>query len=330
MASAYSPEQISTYLKHIKLPQKYHAENQASYPHNLAFLAALHVHTISTIPYENLSIHYSSNRKISLDPQHLFQKIVGGGRGRGGYCMENSILFNHILRGLGFEVYTAGVRVRLRENGVPSGTYIGWVHIVNIVTLPCGAKYMLDVGFGGDGAINPVPLIPGHVVPNIGQQDVRLIRDHIPQQVDKSEKTKLWIYQYRNGNNKAWNSFYAFPEVEFLEEDFKVMNWYTGNSPMSFQTYTILIVKFLRRLKDDSGEEEVYGKRMLVNGTVKENLGGSTKVVEECQTENERVQALRKWFGITLTEEEKRSIVGHCTELKVPILNGMPKGNGGT
>lgn len=177
---------------------------------------------------------------------------------------------------------------------------------------------MLDVGFGGDGATKPLPLISGHVTRNMGTQDIRLVHDHIPQQVDKSEHTKLWIYQYRNAVDKPWNSFYAFPEFEFLEADFKIMNWYTGSSPDSFQIYNMLIVKFLRRKKEngESGEEEIYGKRMLVNGTVKENLGGRTQIVQECTTEAERIEALDKWFGMRFTDEEKAAIVGHCTELR--------------
>jgi hypothetical protein len=49
---------------------------------------------------------------------------------------------------------------------------------------------------------------------------------------------------------------------------------------------------------------------------VKENLGGKTKVVQECQTEAERVEALKTWFGIRLSEEEINSIRGWHTELK--------------
>lgn len=130
MASAYSPEQISAFLHHIQLPEKYHPQNNPA--HDVAFLNALHVHTISEVPYENLSLHYSPTRTISIDPQDAFRKIVESGRGRGGYCMENSILFNHVLRGLGFNAYTAGVRIRLRENGVPSGDYIGWFVLVRV------------------------------------------------------------------------------------------------------------------------------------------------------------------------------------------------------
>jgi len=124
MTSVYTPDQVLAFLHHIQIPEEYYLARHPAL--DAAFLKALHVHTISTIPYENLTLHYSSGRQISIDPLHSFQKIIGDGRGRGGYCMEVSILFNHILRGLGFRAYTAGVRIRMRQNGVPSGDFIGW------------------------------------------------------------------------------------------------------------------------------------------------------------------------------------------------------------
>ncbi|KAF1996017.1 arylamine N-acetyltransferase 2 [Amniculicola lignicola CBS 123094] len=317
MASAYTQSQISAYLSHIEIPPKYHLS--ANPPRDAAFLKALHIHTISTLPYENLSLHYNATHRNSLDPQDLYRKIVENNRGRGGYCMENSIFFNHILRGLGFLVYTAGVRIRLRENGVPGGDYVGWVHIVNIVTID-GQKYMVDVGFGGDGATRPIPLIPNSPVKNLGTQEIQLVRDHIPSQTHRVEDTQLWIYQYRNGEHLPWNSFYAFPDFEFMEADFKIMNWFTGSSPEAHQTYNVIAVKFLRK-KLEGEDEVIYGKRMMLNGTVKENLGGKTVIVQECTTEVERVAALRQWFGITLSEEEKVGIIGHVTELKRATAN---------
>lgn len=177
---------------------------------------------------------------------------------------------------------------------------------------------MIDVGFGGDGATKPVPLIHGHALPNIGTQEIRLIHDHIPPQTDRSERTKMWIYQYRNGKNMEWNSFYAFPEFEFLEADFYIMNWYTGSSPTSFQTFTCILIKFLRRQKEggEEDEQEIFGKRMLVNEVIKENLGGKTKIVKECKTESERIEWLDKFFGMRFTDEERAGIVGHVTEIK--------------
>lgn len=184
---------------------------------------------------------------------------------------------------------------------------------------------MVDAAFGGDGATKPLPLVDGHVTRNIGTQDVRLVRDFIPGQTDRSsDARKLWIYQYRNGPEREWNAFFAFSDaVEFLPADFHVMNTYTGEHAESFQTFMVLVVKFLRRAKGDgSGKEEIFGKRMLVDGVVKENVGGRTEVVKVCADERERVEALREWFGIVLTEEEVKGIRRWRTELKGSALTG--------
>lgn len=124
MASQYNPEQILQFLQYIGIPKRFHPDNHP--PLDIAFLTALHSHFITTIPYENLTLHYSSSHEIVLDPQSLFQKVVTANRGRGGYCLENAILFNHVLRALGFKAYLVGGRMRFRVNGVPQGDYSGW------------------------------------------------------------------------------------------------------------------------------------------------------------------------------------------------------------
>jgi arylamine N-acetyltransferase len=188
------------------------------------------------------------------------------------------------------------------------------VHVVNIVTLDDGTKFMVDVAFGGDGATVPIPMIDGHITQNLGTQEVRLVHDYIPLQRAKTEK--LWIYQYRNGPEKEWNSFYAFPEMEFFGEDFLIMNWFTGYNAASFQTFSVLIVKFMRK------DGKIYGKRMLFNGDVKENLGGRTILIKSCKDERERVEALKEYFDITLTEEEINGIRGLPAELKLEATTG--------
>ena len=124
MASAYTPSQIAAWESHVSLPPRLYSSQNP--PKDLEYLTALHVHQIAAVPYENLILHYSKEHVVSLNPQKLYEKIVTNARGRGGYCMENSIFFNHVLRGLGFQVYTAGVRIRPRIAGVPGGDYIGW------------------------------------------------------------------------------------------------------------------------------------------------------------------------------------------------------------
>jgi arylamine N-acetyltransferase len=340
-SSSLSPTQISQFLFYIGLPTRLHGAAPSP-----DLLRSLHTHMLAACPYENLSIHYNPTHAVDLDPQHVFRKIVTTtttavaespaaarrGRGRGGYCMELAILYNHLLRGLGFDAYTAGARTRPRIDGVPGGDFPGWCHIVNIVTLPDGDRYAVDVAFGGDGPTAPLPLVDGFVHRNLGAQEVRLVRDWAPTQIHRAEDAKMWIYQYRNGQNREWNSYYGFTEIEFMAADWGVVNYWTSTCPDSHQTRTVLVVRFLARQKEgsDTGELEIYGKRMLVNGTVKENMGGKTQLLVNCDTENERVQALRTHFEITLSLNEIESIKGRVTDLDLDGQNtnsAMPSQN---
>lgn len=313
MDSVYSPSQVAEYLSYIGLPP-----DSVKPTVDLPYLTALFTHQITAIPYDNLSIHYSPQHAITLDPQALFTKMITARRGRGGYCMENSILFNHMLRALGFEAYLTGVRIRPRIDGVPQGdSYTGWVHLVNIVTVPHEpVKYALDVGFGGDGMTVPMPLVEGQVHHNsIGTQEVRFARRFIPNQRFRGDGAhKMWVYEVRNGKDKAWVPFFAFhDQFEFTEEDFGNINWYTSQAKESHQTWTPLAIWFVRG--SDGGRAKVVGKVMMVQGVVKQNLGGRTQLVKICKTERERVETLAELFDIRLTEEEILSIRGRQAEL---------------
>lgn len=119
MTSTYScitGEQIDAYFERIKLPKSYHRDQHPTL--DLSFLSALQGHHVSTIPYENLSLHYAKKVHVSLDVVDLYKKLVE--RSRGGYCMENNIFFHHVLLFLGFQVYITGARL-FREGSGWSG-----------------------------------------------------------------------------------------------------------------------------------------------------------------------------------------------------------------
>jgi hypothetical protein len=132
--------------------------------------------------------------------------------------------------------------------------------------------------------------------------------------VDNNEFAKKWIFQYRNSPHLPWNPFYAFPDLEFFAPDFEIMSHFTNTSTSetNFQTRRILIVRFL---KGEGEEEGIVGKVMLVDGEVKRNDGGKTRVVMKCKSEEERVRALDEHFGIKLTEEEVKGVRGRNVEL---------------
>lgn len=116
----YTPEQIQAYFSRIGLPQSH--RNTTS--RDLSFLTLLQRHQLASVPFENLELHYSPHHTISLDPKHLFHKIVERNAGRGGYCMENSCLFGTVLRSLGYNVVSIGAKVN--EAVQPVSGNRGW------------------------------------------------------------------------------------------------------------------------------------------------------------------------------------------------------------
>ncbi|KAK8154481.1 hypothetical protein BKA80DRAFT_209978 [Phyllosticta citrichinensis] len=216
MASTLTPEQLAVYFDRIDFPEHY----RQNIKHDYDFLAVLQAYHISAIPYDNLGLHYAQDAHIPLDLPSLFNKCTKNGRG--GYCMENSIFFNADLRSLGFSAYLAGARARPRVNGTR-------MHVVNIITLPnAPAKYMMDVGFGGDMPTKPLPLESSPSTLNIGTQEIHL--NYAPLPVSLSNNP-VWIYGYRNAPSDPWNAAFCFTETEFLLQDLEVLNFHTSRDP---------------------------------------------------------------------------------------------------
>lgn len=113
----YSAEQLEQYFDRISLPRKYRESPIAAKRESpdseasLAFLRILQKYHLAAVPFENLSLHYSTQRNIRTEPHALFDKIIKRNAGRGGYCMENNGLFGTVLRSLGYDVYSVGARV---------------------------------------------------------------------------------------------------------------------------------------------------------------------------------------------------------------------------
>ena len=131
---ALNTSQLSAYFQHINLPTHLHSANLSGGP-TLSFLRTVQRHQLASIPWENLSKHYSPyNTPVTaiLNHEELFKKIVGSGKGRidgwgggrGGGCLENNGFFGSVLRGLGYKVTSGGGRVCLP--GSRGKEWSGW------------------------------------------------------------------------------------------------------------------------------------------------------------------------------------------------------------
>lgn len=180
-------------------------------------------------------------------------------------------------------------------------------HMVNIVTRADGEKYMVDVGFGA-GPTRPILLAEKCEWQGIGQKQMRLVLENIAPNTDRSQR--LWIYQSRNSDANDWMDTYCFTELEFLREDYEIMNFFTSQNSKSWFTQQIVMVKF------EMENQELVGMVTLLGKEVKRNRGEQTETLKSCNSEGERLTALKIWFGIDLEERDVRGIKGLVTELK--------------
>jgi arylamine N-acetyltransferase len=209
---------------------------------------------------------------------------------------------------------SVGARINHRnqhdgEEGAEA-TYGGWSHMINLVTIR-GSKYIVDVGFGAGGSTHPLPLVEGQISMNVPpNQNIRLRRDAIPEADDYT--SKMWIMERRSGDSGIWTPLYCFEDnVCFLPQDFEIMNFYTSMNRTSFYTYRVVCSKYLIHEQ----QETVIGDVVLYDDRLVRRVRGRPGQVIQLKTEKDRVEALEKYMGITLTDAERAGIKGMVTEL---------------
>lgn len=229
----------------------------------LETLRLLQLAHLDAIPFENVDVLL--HRPIRLDLDSLQAKLVGSRRG--GYCFEHNTLFAVVLRRMGFAVATLEARVR-----PPGATHVlPRTHMTLRVDV-CGAAFLADVGFGGDGPLEPVPL--DGAVSEQGTDAYRLLSEG-----------RLWTLQMRRGI--SWNDLYAFTLDEALPVDFEVANHYTSTWPGSPFTKT------LTAQRSRPGERRVLRHRTY---TVRRGVVESVSEV----TDADLIGLLADQFGIHL------------------------------
>ncbi|MFO0947283.1 MAG: arylamine N-acetyltransferase [Planctomycetota bacterium] len=184
---------------------------------NLATLQNLHLAHATHIPFENLEILL--DRPILLDLPSLQRKLID--EKRGGYCFEQNQLFAAVLEELGFRVTRLAARVRYGTKRLLPRT-----HMLLKVDID-GRSYIADVGFGGEGLLEPIPLTSDKPAQQFAWE-YRLL-----------EEDGLWLLQSRQDGN--WHDLYAFTLEPQHGVDYEVANYYVSTHPDSRFTQTLTV-----------------------------------------------------------------------------------------
>ena len=169
-------------------------------------LILAHSHAIA---YESLDIMLG--RTPRLDLASLQRKMIIGGRG--GYCLEQNMLFREGLRSLGYHITSLQGRV---VRGMAIDAPRPAIHMLLQINLPEG-PYLADVGFGNLAPTAALLLRPG-VEQETPHETMRFI--------DVGGELTL-----QSRLRDAWEHIYRVIPYPRFDGEYEITNWYTGTHP---------------------------------------------------------------------------------------------------
>jgi N-hydroxyarylamine O-acetyltransferase len=230
-------------------------------------------HALS-IPFENVDVILG--RGVRLDMEALQGKLVT--RRRGGYCYEHNLLFSAALERLGLGVVRLSARVRMGSEHIRPHS-----HMLMRVDAG-GTDWLADVGFGGEGLIDPIPFADGAVTHTEGGWNHALSR----------EDENTWVL--RSLHPDGWFDLYAFTLEPQHRVDYEVYNHYISTYPRSpFVTGLI-------------AQRSAPDRRLTLNELrLVESEPDGTETVTDLDADA-LADTLRDRFGIPLDAEEAQTL----------------------
>ena len=186
-------------------------------------------------------------------------------------------------------------------------------HIVNLIRMS-KQNYLVDVGYGPNCITSPIPLIPNEIHTNISPAAVRLLYTELEGANEMSPK--LWQYQHRRNDESDFINQYCFSDIEFLPNDFDIINSFTSTSPRSIFNQRIICIKMIAA-KDDY--TNIIGC-LILQHDLKRRIRGETVLLESFSTEEQRLEALEREFQIIFSPEDQQGIQGLSTAIGQPAF----------
>lgn len=229
------------------------------------------------IAYESLDIMLGRTPK--LDIASLQQKMIAGGRG--GYCLEQNMLFREGLRSLGYSITSLQGRV---VRGLSIDAPRPAIHMLLQVNLPEG-PYLADVGFGNLAPTSALMLREG-IVQETPHEPMRFI--------DIGGELTL---QARLRND--WEHIYRVIPYPRYDGEYEITNWYTGTHPDApYQSNIIAACPGPSRTRIT-----MFNRRV----TVRHATGEADR--RHLSDEAEFRAVLREEFGLNMTDAEIRTCI---------------------
>lgn len=204
------------------------------------------------IPFENIDV--VQYKHISMHIEKVQEKLVF--QNRGGYCFEHNTLLQYALLSLGFMVTPLLCRVRWNKAPDEQTTY---THIALKVVID-EVPYLVDVGFGGIGSINPVRM--DRQEPQEMPDGVYRLQQKTGQ--DDAYSTLFW----KSTSTEEEKALYMFRNEVAQKMDLELSNWWSCSHPTARFVTSFFVARII-----GGGDERHH---ILNNSYVVKNKDGTT------------------------------------------------------
>jgi N-hydroxyarylamine O-acetyltransferase len=242
-------------------------------------VASVHAGHVNSIPFENITVLLGE--LPALDLPSIQAKMVT--RRRGGYCYEHNSLYAAALERLGFTVR----RLAARSRAAGGAEVRPRTHMMLLATVD-DVPHLTDVGWGGGGLIEPMPLREGTM--RQGEWTFRLVHDD-----------DLWTLQSLRAGR--WVDLYMFAIEPTFPSDYVMANLYTATWPRSAFVGKLVV-------QVCHSDMRLVGNQLTISGP--EGIRS-----QETLTDDEVLDALRQRFGIELNDDELGRLTAKLAEARV-------------
>lgn len=239
-------------------------------------LVFAHSHAIA---YESLDIMLGRTPKLDL--ASLQKKMIASGRG--GYCLEQNMLFRAGLNSLGFGITSLQGRV---VRGMAIDAPRPAIHMLLKVDLPEG-PHLADVGFG-----NLAPTCALLLEPDVEQDTPHEAMRFVMVGGELTLQSRL---------SGGWEHIYRVIPYPRFDGEYEITNWYTGTHPDTPYQGNIIAAK--------PGPDRT--RITMFNARVTVRLASGEAERRILKTDAEFGTVLRDEFGLNLSDEE----IGGCLEV---------------
>ncbi|KAG9013187.1 N-terminal acetyltransferase [Tulasnella sp. JGI-2019a] len=304
--SFYSADQLDAYLKCIRL-------GDISREPTLETLTRIGQQHLCRFPFENTSMQYTESGAMDITPAAVYERFLSG-KG-GSYCFGHSLCMLGMLRAMGYRAYataargTGGMSTEVLEFSQPRHIVL-FVQIPRTDGTPPQETYIVDVGVNLMGPARPILLKEGEVVMGAAPPEKhRLIKGPMPNSsldetdAESRDVAENWMYQVNLDTRGkpleegSWRIMFAFSMEEYSVRDFEAFSFVVTYKPGGILNDRIMASRWTP-IEGDGG---LFARIVLSKRDRVMWYGGEeVRTLKELHCAEDRIEALRKYFGITI------------------------------